>query len=148
MPISRSATCSNEWSGSRAWRSWRPTASAIWTTRFCAACATSSIFPLPDEETARRDLETGDSAPRSPKIPCIDIDFLARQFPLSGGHIRSIVFNACLQSAKRRNGTKELYMKDILMADQAGVRQDEPNFESRTAGAVRRRHQAFGLNKR
>ena len=46
----------------------------------------------------------------------IDIPFLARQFPLSGGHIRSIVFNACLQSAHRQNGTTQLYMKDVLVA--------------------------------
>lgn len=30
----------------------------------------------------------------------IDIPFLARQFQLTGGHIRSIVFNACLQAAQ------------------------------------------------
>lgn len=29
----------------------------------------------------------------------LDFVFLPRQFPLTGGHIRSIVFNACLQSA-------------------------------------------------
>jgi hypothetical protein len=46
----------------------------------------------------------------------IDIGFLARQFPLSGGNIRSIVFNACLQSAYSGNGKKELMMKDILIA--------------------------------
>ncbi|UVT17569.1 MAG: ATP-binding protein [Nitrospira sp.] len=46
----------------------------------------------------------------------IDIAFLARQFPLSGGHIRSIVFNACLQSAYAGNGHKELFMKDVLVA--------------------------------
>ena len=34
----------------------------------------------------------------------IDFDFLAKQFPLAGGHIRSIVFNACLQSA---NGSRD-----------------------------------------
>lgn len=46
----------------------------------------------------------------------IDIAFLARQFPLSGGHIRSIVFNACLQSAYAGNGHHELFMKDVLVA--------------------------------
>ena len=46
----------------------------------------------------------------------IDIPFLARQFPLSGGHIRSIVFNACLQSAHSANGREELFMRDILVA--------------------------------
>jgi hypothetical protein len=33
----------------------------------------------------------------------IDIPFLARQFQLTGGHIRSIVFNACLQAAPLEN---------------------------------------------
>ena len=46
----------------------------------------------------------------------IDIPFLARAFPLAGGHIRSIVFNACLQSAYAGNGKKELFMKDVLIA--------------------------------
>ena len=46
----------------------------------------------------------------------IDIAFLARHFPLSGGHIRSIVFNSCLQSAHGQSGKKELYMKDVLIA--------------------------------
>ena len=30
----------------------------------------------------------------------VDIKFLANQFPISGGNIRSIVFNACLQSTE------------------------------------------------
>jgi len=46
----------------------------------------------------------------------IDVPFLARQFPLSGGHIRSIVFNACLQSAHAQPHKKELRMKDVLIA--------------------------------
>jgi hypothetical protein len=46
----------------------------------------------------------------------IDIAFLARQFPLSGGTIRSVVFNACLQSAQVNSEKKELFMKDILIA--------------------------------
>lgn len=46
----------------------------------------------------------------------IDMPFLARQFPLSGGHIRSIVFNACLQSANASGSRKELHMKDIMIA--------------------------------
>jgi hypothetical protein len=31
----------------------------------------------------------------------IDFPYLARQFQLAGGHIRSIIFNACLQAAAR-----------------------------------------------
>jgi vesicle-fusing ATPase len=29
----------------------------------------------------------------------VDVEFLAQRFPLAGGHIRAIVFQACLQSA-------------------------------------------------
>lgn len=51
----------------------------------------------------------------------IDFDFLARQFPLAGGHIRSIVFNACLQTAEGSsfaisNYSPQLTMERILMA--------------------------------
>jgi len=51
----------------------------------------------------------------------VDIDFLAKQFPLAGGHIRSIVFNACLQSANGTNGRREefkgkLEMEQIIVA--------------------------------
>lgn len=72
-------------------------------------------FPVPDEPQR--------AAMWNQMIPAkvaenskIDVAFLARQFPLSGGNIRSIVFNACLQSAHNGNGRKELYMKDILIA--------------------------------
>jgi len=54
----------------------------------------------------------------------IDFEFLARQFPLVGGHIRSIVFNACLQSSEnvtKGSGTEngfrgKLRMKDVIVA--------------------------------
>ncbi len=36
--------------------------------------------------------------PKSVDIEALDIPYLARTFPLAGGHIRSIAFNACLQS--------------------------------------------------
>jgi hypothetical protein len=42
----------------------------------------------------------------------IDFDFLAEQFPLAGGHIRSIVFNSCLQSANK----SRLTMKQVIIA--------------------------------
>lgn len=54
-------------------------------------------FPLPGEEQ-RRDIWR-QVIPKSVYCPKVDIDFLARQFPLTGGHIRSIIFFACLQSA-------------------------------------------------
>jgi ATP-dependent 26S proteasome regulatory subunit len=54
-------------------------------------------FPLPGvaerEAIWRRVIPAGvDPSP-------LDIPYLAKAFPLAGGHIRSIVFNACLQSA-------------------------------------------------
>ena len=72
-------------------------------------------FPVPDEE--QRAQMWNQMIPESvAENSRIDIPFLARQFPLSGGHIRSIVFNACLQSAHSANGRKELFMRDILVA--------------------------------
>ncbi|MEO8881541.1 MAG: ATP-binding protein [Gemmatimonadaceae bacterium] len=47
----------------------------------------------------------------------VDIDFLARQFPLAGGHIRSIIMNACLQSAGgARAKEKRLTMSRVVVA--------------------------------
>jgi len=72
-------------------------------------------FPVPDE--AQRAAMWSQMIPRSVAGNSrIDIPFLARQFPLSGGHIRSIVFNACLQSAHSGNGEHELFMRDVLIA--------------------------------
>lgn len=72
-------------------------------------------FPVPDE--AQRAAIWQQVIPASvAENSRIDTAFLARQFPLSGGHIRSIVFNACLQSAYAGNGRKELFMKDVLVA--------------------------------
>lgn len=72
-------------------------------------------FPMPDI-AQRADIWKQMIPAGVAKNSVIDIGFLARQFPLSGGHIRSIVFNACLQSAHRQNGKKELHMKDVLVA--------------------------------
>ena len=72
-------------------------------------------FPVPDE--AQRYEIWKQVIPKAVAANSqIDLGFLARQFPLSGGHIRSIVFNACLQSASNSNGKKELHMKDVLIA--------------------------------
>lgn len=48
----------------------------------------------------------------------LDLDFLARQFPLAGGHIRSIVFHACLQCASR-GARKKLTMAAVVAAVKA-----------------------------
>jgi hypothetical protein len=72
-------------------------------------------FPVPDE--AQRAQIWQQVIPRHvAESSTIDIALLARQFPVSGGHIRSIVFNACLQSAHGQSGKSELYMKDVLVA--------------------------------
>lgn len=76
-------------------------------------------FPLPEAEQRRKIwLQV---IPRSVDASELDVDFLARQFPLTGGHIRSIVFNACLQSAKGDDPpaggrTGRLYMPEIIVA--------------------------------
>jgi hypothetical protein len=70
-------------------------------------------FPQPGPEQRRRIWIQ--SIPRGADASGVDIDFLARGFPLAGGHIRSIVFNACLQSAHRGGGQK-LEMEDVLVA--------------------------------
>lgn len=55
-------------------------------------------FPLPEEKERRRLWVK--MIPMEVNATQLDIAFLARQFPLAGGHIRSIVFNACLQTAE------------------------------------------------
>ena len=54
-------------------------------------------FPLPgivERETIWRQV-----FPQQVDTSELNFPYLAKQFPLSGGHIRSIAFNACLQSA-------------------------------------------------
>ena len=59
-------------------------------------------FPLPGVEQRKKIWRQ--VMPKSlPDLSNINFDFLANQFPLAGGHIRSIVFNACLQSANGSN---------------------------------------------
>jgi DNA polymerase III delta prime subunit len=45
----------------------------------------------------------------------LDIGFLAKQFPLAGGHIRSIVFNACLQSANGSSACPDTFKGQLTM---------------------------------
>lgn len=54
-------------------------------------------FPLPGVEQRKKLWRQ--ITPKTVEVSKIDFDFLAKQFPLAGGNIRSIVFNACLQSA-------------------------------------------------
>jgi len=53
-------------------------------------------FPLPG--VPQREAIWRAVIPEAVDASALDLAFLARQFPLAGGHIRSIVFNACLQS--------------------------------------------------
>lgn len=75
-------------------------------------------FPLPDVEQRKKIwLQV---TPDAVDTSTVDFDFLARQFRLAGGHIRSIVFNACLQSANgdRSSGKSRgrLTMEDMIVA--------------------------------
>jgi ATP-dependent 26S proteasome regulatory subunit len=76
-------------------------------------------FPLPDVEQRRRIWQQ--VIPANADSSELDFDFLAKQFPLAGGNIRSIVFNACLQAAadngraESRKG-RRLTMKSVLIA--------------------------------
>ena len=54
-------------------------------------------FPLPGVEQRKRIWRQ--VIPKTVDSSKLDIEFLAKQFTLAGGHIRSIIFNACLQSA-------------------------------------------------
>jgi len=53
-------------------------------------------FPLPGEEERARLWRY--VFPKGVDIAALDVPYLARTFPLAGGHIRSIAFNACLQT--------------------------------------------------
>lgn len=54
-------------------------------------------FPLPDAAERRKIWQQ--VIPAEADSAQVAVDFLAEQFPLAGGNIRSIVFNACLQCA-------------------------------------------------
>ncbi|UJS16681.1 MAG: ATP-binding protein [Candidatus Jettenia sp.] len=76
-------------------------------------------FPLPDVE--HREKIWLQVIPKTIDSSKIDFRFLAKQFQLAGGHIRSIVFNACLQSTNGldvyKNGFKgQLTMEKIIIA--------------------------------
>jgi hypothetical protein len=47
----------------------------------------------------------------------LDVDFLAQRFPLAGGHIRAIVFHACLQAADE-GADRRLTMPGVIRAVQ------------------------------
>ncbi len=54
-------------------------------------------FPLPDVRERQQIWQQ--AIPEKVDASKLDFEFLAKQFPLAGGNIRSIVFNTCLQTA-------------------------------------------------
>ncbi len=70
-------------------------------------------FPLPEVE--ERKMIWHQVVPKTVDSSKIDFDFLARQFPLAGGHIRSIIFNACLQSANISNPCQGTFKGQLTM---------------------------------
>jgi hypothetical protein len=55
-------------------------------------------FPLPDEADRRR-IWSGALPAELPVAPDLDLDFLARKFKITGGHIRNIVLSAAFLAA-------------------------------------------------
>lgn len=78
-------------------------------------------FPMPAEAERRRIWKQ--VFPPRADTSRIDWDYLAEQFELSGGHIRSIALNACLQSAgqelerdKTPSPSRAVAMPEVLIA--------------------------------
>lgn len=74
-------------------------------------------FPMPDLTERKRIWQQ--VIPETVDASALDIEFLSRQFPLAGGHIRSIIFNACLQTAghSNQNGDRpQLTMPPVIAA--------------------------------
>jgi hypothetical protein len=70
-------------------------------------------FPMPGP--AERERIWSVVFPRDVDISGLDLPFLARQFPLAGGHIRSIAFNACLLAASG-GAARRVEMDSLLLA--------------------------------
>ena len=73
-------------------------------------------FPMPDE-AERRAIWQG-ALPEGVDAGDLDLDFLAKQFALAGGHIRSILLNACLQAAEpgAEGQARRLPMAAVIVA--------------------------------
>lgn len=70
-------------------------------------------FPLPEADERLRIWQQ--VIPAGVDVDGLDLPFLAQRFALAGGHIRSIVFHACLQSAGR-GASRRLEMPTVLGA--------------------------------
>src|SRR5262249_10354083 len=77
-------------------------------------------FPVPGAAERERIWRAG----IPPQVDAADLEFrfLARQFAFTGGHLRSVIFNACLQAAGRPpqetlpvGKVGRLTMRDILV---------------------------------
>lgn len=88
-------------------------------------------FPVPG--AVERERIWAGVFPPGADLSTLDLGFLARQFQLSGGHIRSIAFNASLQAAAQGEDPR-VTMRDVLIATKR-----ELDKLSRTSGA-----EAFG----
>jgi|GEM_PF-535833 len=62
-------------------------------------------FPLPDVRERQRIWQQ--AIPEKVDASELNFEFLAKQFPLAGGNIRSIIFNACLQTAGKFNKRRQ-----------------------------------------
>ncbi len=70
-------------------------------------------FPLPEKEERLRIWRS--VIPEGVDAQALDLEFLAQRFALAGGHIRAIVFHACLQSAST-DGPRRLEMPAVIHA--------------------------------
>jgi len=73
-------------------------------------------FPMPEADERMRIWQQ--AFPDNVDISTLDVAYLARQFPISGGHIRSIAFNACLASAHSecRSEKPAVLMQAVVIA--------------------------------
>ena len=79
------------------------------------------IIDFPQPSVPERKLIWQKVIPDAVDVSRLDFDLLAKQFALSGGHIRSIVFNACLRSANGSAQVKcdpppRLTMEQVMVA--------------------------------
>jgi SpoVK/Ycf46/Vps4 family AAA+-type ATPase len=71
-------------------------------------------FPFPGIEDRKRIWRQ--VIPKDVDYSGVDINFLARRFQITGGHIRSAVLNACLQCAALDGAARVLTMEKVVIA--------------------------------
>jgi hypothetical protein len=77
-----------------------------------------AVVELPVPEGAQRSQIWRMAVPPGVDATALDFEFLGRQFDLTGGHIRSAMLNACLQSAAAQGGAEKpkLAMEPVVAA--------------------------------